>query len=235
MKLNSRINLSQGFINGGCLLLMVMIALLWGGGQGLYTAFKNRQPLVITCQEYLDQRPSAEWVTITEARFDFLNSAVSQSKIGDRTTEVFIPLRGKAENPDREIQLLLASKKPETISLMENMSANFESAKTPSDIRPEFMKKIAEVQTVSGLIRFGINADSKTEQKLAKLNLPLAKNFVMLNEGDEPSLAGSGLAFGLGLLLLAYQIRKATRTPDSPPPPPNLPPRVESPPSLPAR
>lgn len=131
MKINSRINLSQGFINGGCLLLIVMVTLLWGGGQGLYTAFKNRQPLVITCQEYLDQRPSAEWVTITEARFDFLNSAVMQSKIGDRTTEVFIPLRGKVDNPDRSIQLLLASKKPETISLLENISANFESTKNP--------------------------------------------------------------------------------------------------------
>lgn len=227
--------LSRGFINGGCLLIIITLGLLWGGGQEIYTSIRNQKPLVMTCQEYLDQRPSSEWVTLTDARLDFLNSAVLKSKLGDRTKEVFIPLKGKNDNPERAIQLLLASDSAETISLMDTMSVALEKAKTPADVSPDILEKFREVKTVSGLIRFGINADSRTEEKLAKLGLPLAADYVMLNEGKSPSAVTGLIMFGLGLLLVGYQVRKALAAPNDTAPPPNLPPRNDTPPPLPAR
>jgi hypothetical protein len=102
-------------------------------------------------------------------------------------------------------------------------------------LKPELVAKRRDIQTVSGLIRFGIHADSKTEGKLAKLNLPLAKDYLMLNEGESPSAMKGIIMFGLGLLLLGYQIRKALTAPDSKAPPPNLPPKMDGPPPLPAK
>jgi len=189
----------------------------------------------MTCQEYLDKRPSAEWVTLTDTRLDFLNSAVLKSKLGDRTKEVFIPLKGKNDNPDKAIQLLLASDSAETIGLMEAMSDALGKAKSPSDLSPEILGKFREFKTVSGLIRFGINADSRTEEKLAKLGLPLADNYVMLSEGKSPSATTGLMLFGLGLLLVGYQVRKALAAPQAPPPNPNLPPKDDAPPALPAK
>ncbi|MCX6857197.1 MAG: hypothetical protein NTV80_20090 [Verrucomicrobia bacterium] len=219
--------------------MIITLALLWGGGQEIYTSLKNQQPLEISCQEYLKTKPTAEWVNVTEARLDFLNCALLKSRLGDTVKEVFIPLRGTEAKQGEPIQLLLASKKPEMISLVDSMSQALATAKSPSDLTPELLAKLTEPIKVSGLIRFGINSDSKTTEKLGKLDLPLATDYAILNDGEEPSAIKGLILFGLGLLLLGYQIRKALREPPPPPSTPNLPargmPNAAMPPELPPR
>ena len=196
-----------------------------GCGQEIYTSIKNQKPLEITCQEYLRTKPSAEWVNVTQARLDYFNCAVLKSRFDDTITEVFVPLRGTEAKHGDMIQLLVASKKPEMIHLVDSMCRALETAKSPTDLQPDLLAKLTETIDVSGLVRFGINSDSKTLEKLGKLDLPLAKDYVILNDGEQPSAIKGLILFGLGLLLLGYQIRKALRTPTAAPTAPNLPPR----------
>jgi hypothetical protein len=229
----------KGFINGGCLIILITIALLWSGGQEIYTSIKNQHPLEITCQNYLKTKPTAEWVKVTDARLDFLNCAVLKSRFVGTISEVFIPLRGAETKQGEPIQLLVSSKNPEMITLVDTMCQALENAKSPGDLKPEMLMKLTQTQNISGLVRFGINSDSKTVEKLGKLDLPLATDYVILNEGEAPSATKGLILFGLGLLLLGYQVRKALKAPSPPPSAPNLPPldtpSIGVPPSLPPR
>ncbi len=222
-------------LNSGCLPLIFMVALLWGGGQELYTALRNQKPLVITCREYGEKRPSAEWVTMNEARLDFLNSASKQSRLGDRTTEVFIPIRHPNEPLDAPIKILLASEKSETIGLLDAVSQAMNSAGKLTDMRPDLRDEFTKLHSISGLVRFGIHSDSKTLDQLGRLSLPLAEDYVILNEGKQPNATAGLIMFGLGLLLLGYVIRKGLQNPEAPAEPPNLPPLPPSPPAMPPR
>lgn len=81
---------------------------------------------------------------------------------------------------------------------------------------------------VSGLIRFGMDEDSKTRSKLEGLDMNLAKDFVILNDGEKPDLLKGVLMLAGGLVLGLYLLRRAGSQPAGPPPVPvpNLPPKM---------
>lgn len=219
---------NAAFVRGGCIMLIVMVALLWGGGQEIFTAIKNRKPVVMTCKDYAQNPPSAEWVTVTDARFDFVNAAFSQSKVGKDIKEVFIPLRCQGESFDSPIKILMASKKPETLQMMDGLHQLLDGSKTSAN-QDTAITKLGELHSVSGLVRFGIRSDSKTLEQLGELHLPLAANYVVINEGEEPNAVVGLIMFGIGLLLLGYNIKRALKSPDLAPAPSKLPPPLPPP------
>jgi hypothetical protein len=87
---------------------------------------------------------------------------------------------------------------------------------------------VLRVRDISGLVRFGIDADSKTRDKLAGLRMRLAKDFIILDEGKKPELGLSLILLVIGLIgaVIAFK-RTANKPPHAPPPPPpNLPARA---------
>ncbi len=221
---------SRGFISIGCLGYLIVIALLYGGGQGIYTALKNREPKVIPTKDYLARPPDAEWVTLKGATLNLLESAHRESSITGKIEEVFIPVRVD-ENDSGPVKVLLATKDKETLATLEAIS----SAGGKTGSQEAVLKAVAghasqvlRVRDISGLVRFGIDADSKTRDKLAGLRMRLAKDFIILDEGKKPELGLSLILLVIGLIgaVIAFK-RTANKPPHAPPPPPpNLPARA---------
>lgn len=220
------LNHPPGFISLGCLGYLIVIALLWGGGQGVYTALKNRQPLEITVSDYIAKKPNAEWVTLKDAQLNLLEAA-HKERLG-KISEIFIPVRPKGESTDGPVHILLSTKDDAIVAALEDLNKSSGTMKEALNAASRHADKLFMQKDVSGLIRFGIDSDDKTRAKLAKLDMKLAPDFVIMNDGAAPSLLGSISMLGIGVVIGFFMLRKAGKSePAAPPPPaPNLPPRV---------
>ncbi len=220
------LNHPPGFISLGCLGYLIVIALLWGGCQGVYTALKNRQPLEITVSDYVAKKPNAEWVTLKDAQLNLLEAA-HKERLG-KISEIFIPVRPKGESTDGPVHILLSTKNDAIVAALEDLNKSSGNMKEALNAASRHADKLFMQKDVSGLIRFGIDSDDKTRAKLAKLDMKLAPDFVIMNDGAAPSLFGSMSMLGIGVVIGFFMLRKAGKSePAAPPPPaPNLPPRV---------
>lgn len=216
----------HGFMNLGCLGYLITLALLIGGGQGIYTALKNRAPLEITVSDYLAKRPEGEWVTFKDATLNLLESA-HMERLG-KITEVFIPVQPGETKEGAPVHILMSTKDDEILAAMTDMNAAGDSEQKVLEAAARNASKLFMKRDVSGLIQFGIDSDSKTRAKLEKLDMNLAKDFVILEEGKEPALGASAAMFLGGLVLGIFMLRRSggTEAPQAPPPAPNLPPRA---------
>lgn len=220
------LNHPPGFISLGCLGYLIVIALLWGGCQGVYTALKNRQPLEVTVSDYIAKKPNAEWVTLKDAQLNLLEAA-HKERLG-KISEIFIPVRPKGESTDGPVHILLSTKDDAIVAALEDLNKSSGTMKEALNAASRHADKLFMQKDVSGLIRFGIDSDDKTRAKLAKLDMKLAPDFVIMNDGAAPSLFGSMSMLGIGVLIGFFMLRKAGKSEPAapPPPPPNLPPRV---------
>lgn len=215
-----------GFIQLGCLGYLIAIALILGGGQGAYTALKNREPLRMTFKDYHEQRPSAEWVSLSEAQLNLMNSAYVTARTSDEVKEVYIAVEAVGNREDKPAWVLLESDNQELIDLMNNTAAKMNAMKSPEEMTPELVQSLFPARQISGLVQFGMEADSKTRDKLAKLDLALEKEFIIIKEGDEPNLMASLMMLAGGLLIGFFMLRGGSKKEAPPPLPqaPNLPP-----------
>lgn len=218
-------NHMSGSISLGCLGYLIVIALLWGGCQGVYTALKNRKPLELTVAEYIAKKPSAEWVKLKDARLNLLEAA-HKERLG-KISEIFIPIRPKDEEKDAKVHILLSTKDNAIVNALEDLNKSGGTMKEAVNAASRHADKLFMQKDVSGLIRFGIDSDSKTTKKLAALDMNLAEDFVILNDGAAPSLFGSISMLAIGMLVGLFILRNGAKSDATPPPlPPNLPPKV---------
>lgn len=194
----------SGFISLRLIILILPIALLWGGGQGLYTALKNRQPTSLTFAEYAEKRPDAKWLKLQETRLE-VASAIYFTSIGGDVKDVYIPLRAMNEGrkyTDKTVALLHTREAGivELVKELEKVNGN-------SVAFTEFIAKnrdrLAPVREVNGLLEFGIEGSSKQRRKIEKLSDDLAADFVVIEENKKPEL-GLSLALFLGGFVAMY-------------------------------
>lgn len=214
-----------GFIimRAGCLGFLFTIALLWGGGQLLYTSLKNRQPVTMTAKEYLAHRPSAEWVHLTAAHVDPAEGAT----IGflGTVSELYIPVRSPGDNPGKPVTVLFHTKNAQLVSLMREVGRTKDNPAAQTKILAENAKVLFGPREIMGLVQFGIEADDKNRRKLVNLGMNLSKDFVIIADGETPNLA-QGLIMTIGGLALGFfLLRRSAPSRAAPPPLPNLPPR----------
>lgn len=220
-------SLEGGFIRLGCLGYVIAFSLLWGGGQGVYVGMKNRAPVEITVAEFIRAHPDAEWVTLKDARLNLLESA-HRERLG-KIAEIYIPVRPVGESEEAPVRILLETKNPETIAALEKIKQAGDSEEEALDALAETADKLVVTRDISGLIQFGIDSDSKTRRKLSELDMNLADNFVILEEGAKPDLSMSVGLLVVGVLIGFFMLRGGSggkdEAPKAPPPLPNLSPR----------
>lgn len=225
MKIADHAASRPGFIKLGCLGFFIAIALIWGGGQEVYTSLKNREPLKMSFKDYQEQRPTAEWVSLSGAQLNLLNCAYISSKVTGATEEVFIAVEAVGDRSKEPALVLLASKEKELIDVVDLMAAKMATIKSQADLTPELIQSLFPQREVTGVVRFGISSDSKTRDELANLDLSLEKDFIIITEGEKPSLGvGAGMLAG-GLLLGFLLLRGSGKEKAAPasPAPPDLP------------
>lgn len=205
----------RGGVRFTLLLLLVGIAGVVAGGQSLYTKLTNFAPTRMSCAEYLDKRPSAKWVELTDCVLPLLDATVSQSRFTRATSKAWLPLRAAPElAPGAKERALVQTEDPATIALIS------EAARLPSDPKNlgAFLEKngdkLTPRRTVRGLVLFGIEANSSDRAQISRVNDNLEQDYVIIKENDEPSLARGifGLLLGGAALgALAYQRKQAPR------------------------
>ena len=218
---------SHGFISFGCLGYLIVLGLIIGGAQGTYTALKNRTRLETSVTDYLAKKPDAEWVMFKNATLNLFESA-HMERLG-KITEVFIPVQDGETKEGEPVHILMSTKDAEIIAAMTDLNAAGDSEEKAIEAAMRNMSKLFMKRDVSGLIQFGIDSDSKTRTKLEKLDMNLAKDFVILEEGKEPALGSSVVMLITGLGIAAYLLLRRSKGADAAPPPmpaPNLPPRL---------
>lgn len=193
-------SLRLGFVKGGLLGIIVVAALVWAGGQGVYTSLKNRQPLTLSYEEYDAERPDAEWISLTGTRLNFLNSAYTSGKYSDKVKEVYVAVESVNSTESKPAKVLLMSKDEGMIESLQNLGARMQQVKSAEDLTPDLRRMLFQVRPVDGLVKFGIHADDKTRSKLSKLDLNLAADFVILEEGEKPQMGVSAGLLIVGLL-----------------------------------
>jgi hypothetical protein len=188
---------------------------LWGG-QNTHVALQNRAPVEISCADYLRQRPDAAWLRLTHCYPDFEHLAVESSTHTPSngpsttlTTAVYVPLRAAQGSTEARTQILLSSDDADMLGLGAQFGGTVGDA------------VVTELSTaVEGLVESGLSLSQRRKADLAKLNLRLADDFVIVDRGDRPRalwFALGELALGLGALyLLVRRYRRWSRAGQSP-------------------
>lgn len=195
----------SGSIRLALILIGITAAMLWAGGQSLYTAAMNRHPTTMSYEEYVKTRPKATWLVLTNCSLHLTESCFKSYYGGKNATELYVPVRslsaeGKKDQKE-QIHVVLATKDPnalETFSEMQNLKT--EDAAVLWALKNR--NRIFMHRNVGGLVQFGINLKDTERRKLANLLQNAADDFIILEEGAQPSFA-EGLGLGVGGLMLA--------------------------------
>ena len=209
-------------MRSGCLLVLVTVALLWGGGQGIYTAVSNRSVKQYTVDEYLARKPADKWLKLTGGALDLTSlNYTSFFGVGSVGT-IYVPLRSSNNPLDNQTHILLETKNPALLKLAEGMRQvkNEEQARR---FLQEHARELVIQKDVQGLVRFGIDLEDRKVRKLRKLNENLAQDFIVLADGESPNYLFPIVSLLGGLALAGWLVsRRAGR--GSQPPGSNLPP-----------
>ena len=195
------LNRPPGFISLGGLGYIAVIVLLIVGGQGVYVALKNQEPLKITVADYIAKKPNAEWMTLQEAQVSLVEAAY-KARLG-KVSEVFIPVRPIGESTDVPVHILLSTDNQAVVAALQHLSRSGGTMEKKVDTAARQADNLFMWQDITGLTRYGIFYDLLMRARLARLNMKLAEDFVILNDGASPKLL-VGLSMVVGGLLVWF-------------------------------
>jgi hypothetical protein len=182
-------------------LLLFSLVFLAHGGEALYYAAINRQPVVVTCDQFIRQRPNALWLRVTGCDIDYLGAGYRES--GGRLDELFLPARPPSQLPTSPVSLVVATNDPQVLAIAGTTIEN--NQRPDQDVFVGMMRRIVTMlrasKEVEGYARSGVIERLQTRRALAGLTAPLASNFVVLDLHARPSFVRPGVEVGIGLVL----------------------------------
>jgi hypothetical protein len=206
--MNSAIQQNQSKSGGFRLFIVLVIAVIacfWYGGQGVYTAMKNRQPVQLGIRDLAQTKPTAQWLALTNCELAIMDSAYKtvRSKYAPansgRITEAFVPLRAPGQTLDDPCYAVLATQDAAILGQLEELrqvkndsELNSWIAKHKNSVKPQ--------RDVTGLVKFGVETGMESG-KLRGLQRNLAQGYIVLAEGKKPNMVN-----GVGLILLGFVI-----------------------------
>lgn len=198
MKINT-LSHPPGFTSLGFLGYVAIIALLITGGQGLYVALKNPEPLEITVADYCAKRPNAEWMRLRDAQVSLVEAGY-KARLGS-VSEVFIPVRPVGESTNIPVRILLSTADPVVVAALKRLSQPGGTMAKKVDAASRQADQLFLRQDITGLTRYGIFYDLFMRARLARLGMNLADDFVILNDGAAPDFWVNLGMVGAGLLI----------------------------------
>jgi len=187
-------------------LLLVSLVFLAHGGEALYYAATNRQPVIVPCDQFARQRPSALWLRVTGCDVDYLGAGYRESN--GRLDELFLPMRPPSQPPTSPVALVVATNDPQVLAIAGTTIGN--NQQPDQDAYAGMMRRIVTMlrasKEVEGYARSGVIERLQTRRALAGLTAPLAQDFVVVDLHARPSLVRPGIEVGIGLALLLVAI-----------------------------
>jgi hypothetical protein len=210
---------------------ILTIGLLWGGGQGVYVAATNRQPTVVSYEQYVATKPRASWLELTDCVLSLTDASVRSSRFEKRAQEAFIPVH-PAGDFQGKVHVVVATEDKATLDLIDRLNAAPDQA-AALKLLGENAGQMFQKRSVRGLVRFGIDMQDKDRRKLSSLDANLAEDFIVIDEGKQPELATRLAMLIGGLLLAAFLIRRMLQPSEGPSLIPPAAPGGTAPPPLP--
>jgi len=195
----------------GIRLIIVLLALggvgIYWGGTNFVTAVRERDPLEITCANYLKQKPDNRYLKLTECDPDMDNMALYEEGEGTakKITAVYVPLRAKGTTVGKT-QIVLLRKDTAITDLV----SRADKLGTADEAQAKRIMDEFEAPN-EGLVQFGMDLSDSDQKQLKGLNLGLSDDFVIMERGKEPKLLLGALALGGGLAALAFMLRGVIR------------------------
>ena len=187
-------------------LLLASLVFLVHGGEALYDAAVNRQPVMVTCDQFVGQRPSALWLRVTGCDIDYLNAGYRESS--GRLDELFLPVRPPLQLSTSPVTLVVATSDPQVLAIAGTAIGN--NRQPDQDAYVGMMQRIVTMlrasKEVEGYARSGFIERLQTRRALAGLAAPLGPDFVVLDLHARPSFVRPGIEAGIGLGLLLVSI-----------------------------
>ena len=213
----------------GCILPLISLGLIIGGGQSIYTVFKNRKITEVTIESLVANKPDAEWLRIQGGVLDTMNSAYPSSFGVGKATSLYVPLvPQKTDSTQTQIHVLVLTKDQALLDFTNELKELEDSKTTKATAANTIMRNVDKLHVarpVEGVVQFGISGDDKKTRKIRKLYDNLAEDAIILEEGEKPSM-GTGIAMLLGGLVLGVVLvassgrKEAAAGPVPPPLPP---------------
>jgi len=194
-------------------LTIFVLALLFLAAPQVRTALRNRKPTVMSYAAFVQSRPNAEWLRLTNCQLNLLQVSFMH-RIDDkdpRPDRFYIPVHG-AGSPTAITYILLKTAEPDLLATI----AEIKGLKTESALKDWVSKNAARAfphRTVQGVILSGLmDVQANERSELMRVQKNLADDFIILDSNAEPSVAAAisyctgGLAALCGLV--AYIRRK---------------------------
>lgn len=182
-----------GLIGGGAFLIFI-------GVQGISTAATNRSPTAVSCADYVPSQVKGKWLELKDCEVLLADGShfYTTDSLAD-ADQVYIPLHVPGHDQTAKSRVYLASRDPELLAIYNGFSGITSEAQAEAYIE-RHRAKLAEVRTVSGLVRYGIDLDDR-EISLLRGSGDVADEFVVVDEGKKPTL-GIPIAALLGGIAL---------------------------------
>lgn len=192
------------------LLLLVIGGTAWlflNGFGELRMALENSEPRQMTIAQFESAPESSGWFRITDCKLDMLETISSESM--GTVDELYIPvIRNDHEAGDR-VHLLLKTDDPQLIADLERAGEalrTIESESAAARFAADNPELVFRAGPVEGMTEYGTDGmDDDLRAQVLALDETVSPEFVVLTNGDRPSL-GSGVAKlggGLGIFSLA--------------------------------
>jgi hypothetical protein len=227
-------------MRAGCFLVLVAVAMLIGGGQGLYMGLAHRECRVLSYEDFVKEKPRHGWFQINGCRLNLVE-AMYRSRLIGGVKEAYIPAHG-ASDEEGPTHLLVLTKDPQilgTVNDLNKLDKGNEAAALKALAANR--DRLFATRDVKGMLQYGIDVKSRVNNRLSKLDNSLAPDFVVLEEGKTPELGFSLFMLCGGLLLTSYLLYRVVSspskpsTPDEAPAPPTEPRNDLKPPPLPGQ
>lgn len=178
---------------------LFVVAMLWSGGQGVWEAVGNRAPQSVSCNA--PESAQSEWLHLSGCQVNLLEAAYEE-RDGKPTGPVYLPLNPRTDEPQKTVRFVVATEDPEILALLREASTVKQGDTALLGFLAANAKRLIRDKDVVGMTQSGITKRSKIHERLRELNKDLSSDFVVIDEGREPSLLKSGAVLAVGLLLL---------------------------------
>ena len=174
------------------LLLLGMIVSLCFGAAGVWNGLRNSTPTVVTLTGNSADLP--KHVTLKNVALGAMD-AVTLTEYGEE--RAYVPIRAKTAQATDKVYLLLRTNEPQLLGLTKKSEGKTGDAES---VRTIFgaLAKIAAKTEVTGMTETDFNVSRRLKSALQKALPALHHDFVIINEGETPSIVR-----GVGLLALA--------------------------------
>src|SRR5262249_52315558 len=162
----------------------------------LYLAVTNVRPTVISYDGYVQSKPKADWLVLTNCLLD-LNECTCKRAFTDGGAELYVPVRSCNLGQER-VHVLLATHDPELMAtLKKRQKLNSIAELLAWELGNS--ERLFPKRDIRGLVRSRGSNSQKQHATLGRLQALVASDFIILNDNDRPSFA-KGLMFTAGAL-----------------------------------